>query len=287
MSETRTGTAPTVLRMVLGKRLGHCARRRGCRARTAADVLDVTPLTIRRMEKSEVGLKLPYVGVLLRTYGVAESGGRGVPRAGQGRQPARLVAPLPRRPARLVQRLRQPGERSQPDQHLRTPLRPRPAADRGLRAGRAAERDSTAIADELERRVGLRVKRQHLLTKPEAPTLWILLEEAVLRRPVGGPDVMRAQVDRLLEASRHAERDAPDHALRRRRASRGVRPLPSLPLRHPELPDIVYTENLTGAVYLDQRADVAAYLEVLDNMSARAAASAGRRAFLQEIRKEL
>jgi len=55
----------------------------------------------------------------------------------------------------------------------------------------------------------------------------------------------------------------------------------------PELPDIVYAEGLTGAGYLDQRTDVAAYLEALDQMGTRATSARRTEGFLREIRKEL
>jgi len=56
----------------------------------------------------------------------------------------------------------------------------------------------TAPAAEIERRVGLRVKRQDLLTRADPPRMWSIMDEAVLRRPVGGPAVMRAQLHRLI-----------------------------------------------------------------------------------------
>ncbi len=73
MADSRTGgAAPTVLRVVLGKRLQHLRERAGVTFEQAARSLDVTHATIRRMEKAEVGLKVPYVEKLLRTYGVSD-----------------------------------------------------------------------------------------------------------------------------------------------------------------------------------------------------------------------
>src|SRR6266566_1202594 len=54
----------------------------------------------------------------------------------------------------------------------------------------------------IERRVELRVARQALLTRAGPPRLWAVVDEGALRRPVGGPRVMRAQIERLIEASR-------------------------------------------------------------------------------------
>ena len=62
--------------------------------------------------------------------------------------------------------------------------------------------DRKATAEHIDRQAELRMKRQEALTRPDAPLeLWAVLDEAVLRRPVGGPQVMRAQLGKLLEAA--------------------------------------------------------------------------------------
>ncbi|MFD5986246.1 Scr1 family TA system antitoxin-like transcriptional regulator [Streptomyces cyaneofuscatus] len=53
-------------------------------------------------------------------------------------------------------------------------------------------------AEHLEERVAARLERQNRLTGPDRPHLWIILDEAVLRRPVGGSAVMRGQLEKLL-----------------------------------------------------------------------------------------
>jgi hypothetical protein len=93
---------------------------------------------------------------------------------------------------------------------------------------------------------------------------------------------MKAQVDRLLEAS-----TMPSVTLQIMPFAVGPHLGAFGPFDMAELPDVVYAENLTGAVYLDQRVDVAAYLEVLDSMSARATSVKRTRDFLQHVRKEL
>src|SRR3954454_25327185 len=70
--DPRPGGAPTVLRMVLGKRLQDLREQAGISLEEAGRALDVTHATIRRMEKAEVGLKIPYVEKLLVTYGVTD-----------------------------------------------------------------------------------------------------------------------------------------------------------------------------------------------------------------------
>src|ERR1700712_2361082 len=70
LSEPRS--APTVGQVVLGKRLLDLRERAGLSREQAGRILRVTPATIRRMETAEVGLKIPYVQLLLKAYGIAE-----------------------------------------------------------------------------------------------------------------------------------------------------------------------------------------------------------------------
>ncbi|MFD7642806.1 helix-turn-helix domain-containing protein [Kitasatospora sp. NPDC059795] len=120
--------------------------------------------------------------------------------------------------------------------------------------------------DEIERRVALRARRQKLLTDGRGPKLWAVIDEAALRRPVGGPEVMRAQLEHLLELAQ-----LPSVVLQvmpfRFGAHAGESGAFSV-LRFPEqdLPDVVYLEQLTSALYLDKRDDVDEYVQVMERL---------------------
>ncbi|WP_263106207.1 helix-turn-helix domain-containing protein [Kitasatospora sp. DSM 101779] len=121
-------------------------------------------------------------------------------------------------------------------------------------------------AEELERRVSLRMRRQTLLTGDRSPHLWAVIDEAALRRPVGGPAVMRAQVQHLIDMA-----DRPNVTIQvmpfRFGAHAGESGAFSI-LRFPEqdLADVVYLEQLTSALYLDKRDDVDAYIQVMERL---------------------
>jgi hypothetical protein len=124
-----------------------------------------------------------------------------------------------------------------------------------------------APAEEIERRVLLRAARQEMLAKPGAPRLWTVIDEAALRRPIGGPAVMRAQLERLIEATEEpgitvqvVPFGSGGHA-----AEGGAFTIMRFP--ETELPDVVYVEQLTSALYLDKRDDVEKYSEVMDRLS--------------------
>jgi hypothetical protein len=143
-----------------------------------------------------------------------------------------------------------------------------------------------APAEEVDRRVSLRMKRQDLLASQDAPRVWSVMDEAALRRPVGGPQVMRAQLQRLIEAA-----DLPQVTIQvvpfRRGGHAGAGgSFTVLRFRQADLPDVAYIEQLTSALYLERRNDVDHYMEVMNRLSAEALTPAGTTRFLKEIIKE-
>jgi transcriptional regulator with XRE-family HTH domain len=144
-----------------------------------------------------------------------------------------------------------------------------------------------APAVEIERRVGLRIKRQDLLTRTNPPRIWSIMDEAVLRRPVGGAAVMRAQLHHLIEVAK-----MPPVTLQVVPFARGGHAGASgsftvLRFEEQYLPDVVYIEQLTGAVYLEARSDVEHYLEVMDQLSGEALTPADTTRFIERIANEI
>ncbi|MFJ4935151.1 helix-turn-helix domain-containing protein [Streptomyces pseudovenezuelae] len=289
MSEGRTGTggtsAPTVLRMILGRRLQDRRQGAGASLEDAARALRVTSLTIRRLEKAEVALKPLYVEKLLETYGAdRQEIDEFVELAERANEPGwwhtyRDV--LPNWFSAYVSL--ETGARTLRtyEPHYVTGLLQTHAYARGvLRGGFPQEAD-----EDLARRVDLRLRRQSLLDRSDAPTLWVVMEEAVLHRLVGGPESMREQIERLLEVSEldHVSVDVVPFTAGAHVGA--CAPFTYFRFEEPELPDIVYTEVLSGAMYLDQRSDVSAHLEAHNRMSLLTS-DADSRALLNRMRKE-
>nr|WP_237331179.1 helix-turn-helix transcriptional regulator [Streptomyces mexicanus] len=254
----------------------------------AARALRVAGATVRRMELAEVALKIPYVQVLLAAYGVGEEEAAAFVRlAEEANEPGwwqRYHDVLPEwfslyvsleGAARLI--------RSYEPHFVPGLLQTEDYARAVLEAGTVGQTGPEAI----ERHVALRMDRQRLLERDDAPHLWVIIEETVLRRPVSvRGEVMRAQLDKLLE---YTERDRVTVQVAEFAA--GPHPGTYAPFSlfrfaEPELPDMVYTEYLTGALYLDSRKEVSAHLEVLDHMTARAASAERTRTLLRECREQ-
>ncbi|RAY15987.1 transcriptional regulator [Actinomadura craniellae] len=133
---------------------------------------------------------------------------------------------------------------------------------------RAVIRQGNAEADEAEidQRVDLRMRRQRRLTEPAAPRLWAVLDEAALRRPIGGPEVMREQFEHLIAMSKltNVTIQVMPFQFGGHAAEGGAFSLLRFP--HSDLPDVVYVENLIGSLYLDKRDDVDVYLQAMERL---------------------
>lgn len=123
-------------------------------------------------------------------------------------------------------------------------------------------------AEEVERRVGLRLERQRVLTRASHPAqLWVVVDEAALRRPIGGAKVMRGQIQRLLELSEMPNVTIQVMPFRfgGHAAEGGAFSILRFP--EPDLPDVVYVEQLVSALYLDKREHMDRYLETMNRLT--------------------
>ncbi|GAA2359761.1 helix-turn-helix transcriptional regulator [Saccharopolyspora halophila] len=138
-------------------------------------------------------------------------------------------------------------------------------------------------AAEVDRRVALRTRRQDILTRSEPSTLWAVVDEAALRRPIGGDEVMRGQIEHLIRVT-----ELPNVTVQVLPYSAGGHAAAGGPfsiLRFPEsdLPDVVYLEQLTSALYLDKRHDLDQYQAVMDKLSVQAVTPGDTPELLREI----
>lgn len=144
-----------------------------------------------------------------------------------------------------------------------------------------------APADEIERRVSLRIQRQELLTKPQAPSLWVALDEAALRRTLGGPQVSRAQIRHLIEVTELPNITLQILPFRFGGHAAAGGPFSILRFSEPDLPDIVYLEQLTSALYLDKRDDIDYYMGIMDRLCVEAESPADTISFLNRLIKDI
>ncbi|BCJ43385.1 transcriptional regulator [Actinoplanes ianthinogenes] len=265
--EEAPGGGPTVLRILLGSQLRKLRESRGITRDAAGYEIRASGSKISRMELGRVSFKERDVADLLTLYGVDDKAERDalIGLARQANSPGwwqQLNDVLPtwfqaylglEAAATLI--------RTYEIQFVPGLLQTPEYARAVIMLGHAG-----ASAEEINKRVEVRRQRQQILTRSGGPQLWAVIDEAVLRRPIGGVDVMRAQIESLIAASRLPSVrlqiipfTAGGHA-----AAGG--PFSILRFPEPELPDVVYVEQLTSAIYLDKREDVDQYAMAMERV---------------------
>ena len=137
---------------------------------------------------------------------------------------------------------------------------------------------------DIERGVRLRMQRQAVLDRDDPPDLRVVLDESVLRRHVGGPAVMRDQLKHLAELAQRPNVTVQVIPFRASgRAAGGSFSI--LRFAGADVPDVVYLEQLTSALYLDSPKDVDSYLRVMQHLSTQTLTSRETTQFLGELLK--
>jgi transcriptional regulator with XRE-family HTH domain len=274
MTESRGqgGGGPTVQRMLVGAKLRRLRTDLGLSREEAAEAIRASEWKIHRLENGQVGFKERDLVDLLARYEVSDPDevSELLAMAKEANAPGwwqRYTDVLPQwfrayvdleSAAALIRTYEGqlvPGL-LQTDDYMRAVIH-------------GAHLDESV--EEVGRRVRLRMARQTLLTREQAPRLWAVVDEAALRRPVGGREVMRGQLERLIEAAK-----LPNVTLQVLGFDSGAHPgmvgsFSVLRFPEQELPDVVYLEHLTSASYLSKPDEVDRYLHVMESICVRAA----------------
>jgi transcriptional regulator with XRE-family HTH domain len=266
---------PTVLRILLGAQLRRLREAKRITLEDAGRVIRASHSKISRLETGRVGFKDRDISDLLTFYGVTNEDERTALRS-------------------LAQRANAPGWWHDYSDVLPTWFEAYVGLEEVATQVRAYEvqfvpgllqsedyaRAVTLLGhgDELprdiERRVRLRMARQAVLDKPEPPNVWAVVDEAVLRRPAGSPAVMHGQLKHLLDLAQRPNITIQIMPFQAGGHSAAGGPFSILRFAEPDLPDVVYLEQLTSALYLDKPEVVDSYLKVMERVCMEAATPA-------------
>jgi transcriptional regulator with XRE-family HTH domain len=277
---------PTVLRMVVGAQLRRLREAKGISATDAGYAIRATHSKISRMELGRVGFRPRDIADLLTMYAVHDEQERSafLALAGEANVPGWWHGSADLLPGWFEPYLGLEEAasviRNYEVQFVPGQLQTADYARAVIRLGHPE-----AAAAEIERRTALRISRQQLLARPEGPHFWAVLDEAALRRPLGGPEVMRDQVDHLIEAATRPHVTVQVIPFRAGGHPAAGGPFSLLRFPEPDLPDVVYLEQLTSALYLDRRTDVDSYHAVMERLCLQAAPATDTVVLLKEIRE--
>ncbi|MEU6095209.1 helix-turn-helix transcriptional regulator [Streptomyces sp. NPDC047079] len=267
---TRTEPAPTLLKMLVGVQLAGIREGAGLSQEQAARALGFSPAKLSRIEAGK-GRRPPTEGdvrALLRLYEADDHEAtvlvKLLRRAGEPgwwqRYDKRL---MPEWFDRLVGLQEAAAAiRTFEIQYvpglLQTAAYTRAVVERGL---------PTASAAEVQRRVELRMRRRELLSRADAPQLWAILDESILMRVLGDREVMREQLEHLVEMARLPHVTVQIVPLDVTHASAPAIPVTYLRFGGLDLPDIVYLEHIRSANFLEDRDETEEYRVVLDRLA--------------------
>jgi transcriptional regulator with XRE-family HTH domain len=266
---TRAG-GPTVQRLVLGGQLHKLRESRGISAEQAADAIRGSHSKISRMEHGRVGFKERDVSDLLTLYGVTDGEERAalLNLAREANTPGWWHAYADILPTWLEAYVGLEAAasviRTYEVQFVPGLLQTEEYARALIRLGTAASEE------EIGRRTELRVSRQEILRGPNPPQLWAVVDEGALRRPVGGKDIVRRQLQHLIVMAEHPAVSVQILPFEAGPHPAMGGPFTILRFAEPDLHDVVYIEQLTSALYLDKRSEVDNYLEVMEQLCLQA-----------------
>jgi transcriptional regulator with XRE-family HTH domain len=282
---TEEASGPTVLRILLGTQLRQLRESRGITAQQAAKAIRASESKISRIELGRNAFREVDIADLLTLYGVTDVAEREqmLTLASQANQPGwwhRYQDVLPTWFQAYIG-LEQSAEciRSFNSQFVPGLLQTEEYAAAVIELGEFS-------LEETERLVFLRKERQRRFTSGGL-RLWAIIDEMALRRPVGNPGLMRSQLEYLLEIS-----DRPGLTLQ-------MTPYPTggsylvpgdfsiMRFAPADLPDVVYLEQLTSAMYLDKPSDVERYTAAMDKVSATSATPEQTKEFIHHLLEDM
>jgi transcriptional regulator with XRE-family HTH domain len=280
---TDSAEAPTVLRRVLGMQLRQLRDARGISAAEAAKAIRATPSKISRIELGRSAIREIDVLDLLSLYGVdpaeREQFVRLAEQAGRRRWWHQYHDILPPWFQTYIG-MEQSAMLIRSYEPLFVP---------GLLQTPEYAAAVLALGDiprsEAERHVILRKERQRRFAAGQL-RLWMIIDESALRRPVGSVDILRDQLNYLISLSA-----TQNLTLQVTPMGAGGHAAPSaftiLRFNERELPDVVYVEQLTGAIYVEKQEDIDHYLKAMERLSITSAKPSQTHGILTAIVKRL
>jgi transcriptional regulator with XRE-family HTH domain len=277
----RPSEGPTVQRLVLGGHLLRLREQANMTTERAAEIICGSRSKIRRMEQGRVRVKERDIADLLTLYGV-----------GPGEEREALL--------RLTKEATTPGWWQAYSDIMPNWVEPYFGLEAAASFIRECELQfvpgilqieeyakavirlgNLPSEDEIARRAKARISRQAIFIRDDPPKIWAVLDEGALRRHIGGREVMQAQLKYLIKMTEH-----PNVTLQILPFSAGAHralggAFTILGYNEPDLPDVVFIEQLTSVLYVDKPTEVAPYFDVFEEVCLQANPSGNTKGFLE------
>jgi transcriptional regulator with XRE-family HTH domain len=279
---------PTVRRRRLGTELRRLREAHSIKLEEVAEKLGLAPSTLSRIETGKAPTRTAYLTAMLDLYGVHDPAGRQilVDMAREGHRKGWWAAWEDVLPTGFGVYVGLEAEASSLRAYESLVVHGLLQTEAYARAASTALRRRQS-PEQIERLVALRMQRQEVILRADPIELWLILDEAVIRRTMGSPELMRAQLNHLADASQW-----PNVTLQVLPFSAGLHPCLNGPFTIIEFPDrfdpdVVYTEGVAGQAYLERDRDVRIRAEAFDLIRAASLSPADSADLISKLAREI
>ncbi|WP_413753556.1 helix-turn-helix domain-containing protein [Streptomyces sp. R-74717] len=276
----------TTRRRQLGAMMRKLRARKGMTLEEAGRLVGISKATVSRYETQEGPVKWPIADALCRQYDATDAERNAVVALAKDAKQQGWWGPYTDSiPADMNLLLTLEDEAVRED-HFCCTYVPGLLQTRSYSAAIQGANEMRLAPDEIQRLVDIRMKRQEILSRPKPPHLWAILDESVVRRVVGSPDVMRDQLSHLLEAN-----DSQHITLQILPFSKGAHcaALGSFVILggvEASL-DVVYVDLHVGSLFLEKDEELNRYRLAFDYLRAQALDMAASSALIKRVLKEM
>jgi transcriptional regulator with XRE-family HTH domain len=276
---------PTTRRRQLGADLRRLRERKGLTLEEAGAAVGISKATLSRYETKEGTVKWPAVDALCREYGATDEERSALVELAKGAKIQgwwrSLADPIPES-MNLMLTLEDEVIREDHYACMYVPglLQTRTYAEAVHRASEVQCEER-----EVQHMVDIRMKRQELLDRKDPPHIWCVIDEAAIRRQVGGPEVMRAQLEHLLAMSQQPHITVQVLPFARGAHAAAVGSFAVLRNHASEL-DVVYVDILGGGLFMEKPQELERYRLAFQYLSAQALDLESTAELIDQIRKE-
>jgi len=280
---------PTVRRRRLGTELRRLREAHSIKLEEVADKLGLAASTLSRIETGKAPTRTAYLTAMLDLYGVHDMAGRQIlmDMAREGHRKGWWAPFEDVLPTGFDIYVGLEAEASSLRAYESLVIHGLLQTEAYARAVSTAVRRKYQSPEQIERLVTLRMQRQEVILRPDPIELWLILDEAVIRRTMGPPEMMRAQLNHLADASQW-----PNVTLQVLPFCAGPHPClngPFVIIEFPDRfdPDVVYTEGVAGQAYVERDREVRARAEAFDLLRAASLSPADSTNLISTLAREI
>ncbi|MFJ1606579.1 helix-turn-helix domain-containing protein [Streptomyces sp. NPDC088253] len=278
-------TRATTRRRQLGATMRKLRARKGITLEEAGRLVGVSKATVSRYETQAGPVKWLVVEALCREYGASSSERRAVVAlAKDAKQQGWWSSFADSIPESMNLLLTLEDEAVRED-HFSCVYVPGLLQTRSYATALQQANEMRRSQEDIERLVEIRMKRQEILTRPHPPHLWAILDESVIRRVVGSPDVMREQLTHLLSTGESANVTLQVLPFARGAHAAALGSFVMIGGPEPSL-DVVYVDLHVGSLFMEKDEELERYRLAFEYLRAQALDINASSAMIKRAREE-